>query len=317
MRKIPWRPILQTIFAIALMVLGTIFFYKNRGEVRAVAHAFRQAHPAYLIIAFVAAIVTVVAQAQAIRLAYVSIEKNVTLWECISLYLKRFFLSPFIPGGFSVAQYTLTKDLAHYEMKQSEHAFASTAYVIVSMSSYLILLVPTVLLASNTLSSNQGRTTEIAYALVMLVLIGALVGVLFRRTILQRIRKWVAPHVGHFHSTPLYKAFGVCLLVDISGILMLWSAIRSIDAQISIPVAAGAYIITILVLTISPLFQGILVVESVLTFFLTQAGVPAGDALAGTLIFRGFQLWLPLIVGGGLYVWPLYLQAREHLGMGN
>jgi uncharacterized membrane protein YbhN (UPF0104 family) len=313
--RINWRSTLQTLFAILLMVLGVLFFVKNRGELRDVVQAFGQAQPGYLLIALIAAVLTVLAQAYAISLSYRAIEKEVPLRETIPLYLKRYFLSPFIPGGFSVAQYTLTKDLEHHEITTAEHAFVSSGYVLAGITSYLIVLIPVVFLISRTFFTEQSLIYTVAKVIAVLVLIGAVLGILFRPYLSRLIRGWLMPHIGHFHSIPLIKATCTSLIVDTAGIVMLWSAIHALGINLSAAVASAAYILTVLVLTISPLFQGLVVVEGILTYFLGQAGVPAGEALAGVLIFRGFQMWLPILVGGIVYVWPYWHKAREKFGI--
>jgi uncharacterized membrane protein YbhN (UPF0104 family) len=309
-----WRGVLQTTFALLLMVLGAFFFYRNRGEVHKVAEAFRQAEPGYLVLAVLGVIITIVEQSYAIKLSYEAIEKKIPIRETISLYLKRFFLSPFIPGGFSVAQYTLTKDLAHHDITPAEHAFVSSGYVVAGIVSYLIILIPVIYLLSGTFFHGTGTIYVLARGLAGLVVVGAVLGFLFRNFLSKLLRRWLQPHIGHFHTAPLVKATLTSLIVDTSGILVLWSSVHSLGVNLPVGVAAGAYILAILVLTISPLFQGLLVVEGVLTFFLGQAGVPAGEALASVLIFRGFQLWLPLLIGGVVYASPLVLSLKERLG---
>lgn len=311
--RINWRSLLQTAFALLLMVLGVMFFVRNRGEVSDVAQAFQHAHPGYLIVALGAAIITVIAQSVAIRYAYRAIEKTIPLRETVALYLKRFFLSPFIPGGFSVAQYTLTKDLEHHEISTAEHAFASTAYVVASISSYLIILIPVVFLISRTFFNQSSIIYTVARDLAVLVSFAILLLILFRPYVSHWIRKWLKPHIGHFHTKPILQATLTSLLVDLSGIVMLWSSVHSLGLNLHFSVAAAAYILTVLVLTISPLFQGLVVVEGVLTLFLGEAGIPPSNALAGVLIFRGFQMWLPIIVGGIVYAWPYLHKARTQL----
>jgi hypothetical protein len=53
-------------------------------------------------------------------------------------------------------------------------------------------------------------------------------------------------------------------------------------------------------------------VEAGLVTTLTLAGVPSGDALAATLLYRIVSYWLPLLAGGVAY--PLF---RHHYGSGN
>ncbi|HSI20828.1 MAG TPA: lysylphosphatidylglycerol synthase transmembrane domain-containing protein [Verrucomicrobiae bacterium] len=313
--RIAWTSIIRTLFALLLMVLGGIFFVRNGAELQSISKAFHGARPEYLLVAFATSVCIVLIQSAVIRACYRSLEKDIPFREAIVLYLKRFFLSPFIPGGFSVAQYTLTKDLDHHDIKPSEHTFVSSAFVLVSATSYLILLVPIVFLVGRVLLQDEEHIYVLARIFAGAIATAVTLIVVCRPLLSRLVRKWLAPHVGHFHSKPLIEAGLLSLLVDSAGMLLLWSALHSLGIQVAVEIAAAAYVLTALVLTASPLFQGLVVVESALVFFLGKAGVPTADALAGTLIFRGFQLWLPLLVGGFVYVWPLWHKAKSHLGI--
>ena len=52
-----------------------------------------------------------------------------------------------------------------------------------------------------------------------------------------------------------------------------------------------------LFLNVSPIPQGIGLVEGVMTLAFTSLGVAAEKALSVTLAYRGMTLWLPMIVG--------------------
>ena len=64
-------------------------------------------------------------------------------------------------------------------------------------------------------------------------------------------------------------------------------------------------------LTASPLFQGILVIEGTLVYALSTFGVRESDAFAGTIVFRFFHLWVPLIAGAFVYFAPFVLRSLK------
>jgi uncharacterized protein (TIRG00374 family) len=62
------------------------------------------------------------------------------------------------------------------------------------------------------------------------------------------------------------------------------------------PLVAGFAVGTLFV-NISPVPQGIGIVEGTMTLVYTSLGVPGESALVVTLAFRGLSLWLPLALG--------------------
>lgn len=313
--RIPWKTVLRVAFALILTTLGVLFFVQNRGEVWDAALAFKEADPRYLLLAAFFTGAVSVTQALVLQYAYRSIEKYIPFKEALALYFKRFFLSAFIPGGFTVAQYTMTRDLKHHDITPSEHAFASSAFVTASVGSYLALLVPSLIFAAKTLLANSYQAQAAVLVIAGLVgLVGAL-AVLFRKAIARFVRKLIRPHVGHFHSKPLVQATAISLIIDSCGVLVLACSIRAVGASLAIELVAACYFLTAIVLSLSPFFQGLVVVESALVFFLTRSGLSTEHAIASTLISRGFLLWILLLVGGVVHAFPIWRKARTSLSL--
>ncbi len=301
--------ILRVVFTIILTVLGILFFRSTSHEVRSGYDILKQANGWYVIGCAILTIALILSQAYAFCLCYNSIGKEVSLTKCISLFLKRFFLSPFIPGGFSVAQYTLNQDLEEYNITKSENAFVSTSFILGGQFSYVLILVPTFLITiyNGTIQdSSQLYNGLIIFAVAVFIL--CLVLYLFRRELLSKLRVWLHPHVGSFNIRPIIEAVAFSLMADIFGILTLWTALRAIGVDGNLVTASMGYIITIFIITLSPLFQGLVVVEGALVFTLKALGVDESQAIAGALVFRSFQLWMPLILGGIVYIVPIMLR---------
>lgn len=62
------------------------------------------------------------------------------------------------------------------------------------------------------------------------------------------------------------------------------------------PLAAG-YAVGILFWIVSPVPQGVGIVESAMTLTFVSLGIPSGPAAAVTLVFRGMIFWLPVVLG--------------------
>ena len=91
------------------------------------------------------------------------------------------------------------------------------------------------------------------------------------------------------------SAFNVAIFVLDGG--TLWAMMHVAGAPVGIPTAFVAIVIAFIAGTVSFLPGGIGGFETGAVTTLTILGSPIEAALAGTLLFRGLTLWLPLIPG--------------------
>ncbi len=236
-----------------------------------------------------------------------AINKTIPLKDSIVLYLKRFFVSSFIPTGFSLSQYTFTTDVREYKVSRLESHLVSTIYLIMGAVAYLFILIPTliVLFLSGELSRLELYTGYLVVALTIFVIMEFFA--LFRQEgmayhLASRFIPDLPSFVGSWRKKELSEkglkdALILGLIMNIVGILLVVATLAALNLPPSLFLATIIYVMTILLLTISPMFQGLGVIEFSLTYSLTQFGLSSQQALATTLLYRLFQLWLPFIVG--------------------
>lgn len=94
-------------------------------------------------------------------------------------------------------------------------------------------------------------------------------------------------------------------------VICLWAALRAFDIQLGLPALILAYA-TGYAVTILPLpAGGAGGVEAAMTYALTLVGVPLVPALLGTVVYRVFTFWLPLLPA--IAVLPFLRQIRAEL----
>ncbi len=99
------------------------------------------------------------------------------------------------------------------------------------------------------------------------------------------------------HKGSLGRTFGVATAAQLTNLVTV-SLIAQGYAQ---PLSAGAVVAafsmeaTFSVVTFIP--NGLVVAEGVMVAVLTSLGVPFGNALVITIVYRGLSVWLPLLVG--------------------
>ncbi|MEU2350107.1 YbhN family protein [Modestobacter sp. NPDC049651] len=86
--------------------------------------------------------------------------------------------------------------------------------------------------------------------------------------------------------------------VDGAAVLMLWAAVAAAGGGDHPAAALAGYLLGAMAAVLGPLPGGLGVTEAGTLATLVGSGVPTGAAVAGTLLFRLAEFWLPLVVGG-------------------
>jgi uncharacterized protein (TIRG00374 family) len=121
-------------------------------------------------------------------------------------------------------------------------------------------------------------------------------------------RDFVRTTVGSRWKTTLWAAAGNTVF----DYLALLAALHAVGADPRPSLVLLAYVAGELLALLPFTPGGLGFVEAGLVSTLTLAGVPGGDALAATLLYRIVSYWLPLLAGG-----VAYLLFRRRYGSGN
>ena len=88
------------------------------------------------------------------------------------------------------------------------------------------------------------------------------------------------------------------LMVDLIGVIELWAVCRAIGTGTGLAVAFIGYVVSVLFTIMSVLPGGLGFVELSLGAVLVSFGATAVTAAAVVVLYRLFELWLPLLAGG-------------------
>ncbi len=114
------------------------------------------------------------------------------------------------------------------------------------------------------------------------------------------------------HSRAFWLAFLWQNLVLFVSVLTLYFLSFAIDYKISFSVAFITFTLTKFLSMISFIPGALGVFEGGMALILLSFGVPAGPALAMTLLLRAFTFWFPMPVGWILYRYYLHRQELEN-----
>ena len=300
--KKEWR----TIAGLILLALFVVFIGREQSEFVQIENLLQHASWSYLFLALLVTVLYIVTQSLLLQECIRVVGKMIPLSAAIQLYLKRYFISTFIPTGYSLAQFTYSNALQKYNVSRLENRFASLLYLIVGVIDYTLLLIITVIW----LFFHGDLTPFIEYTTLVLVFcVGGIIWALFnglkQKGIVYRFFKRFLPDLSmfldswhqSFHHALFVPALVTAFVADLLGILTFWIAFQAFQIPASFFVAFAGHILTILIMTVSPLFQGIGLVEVSLLYILTQFGLDRPDAFTATLFYRFFQVWVPFLAG--------------------
>lgn len=91
--------------------------------------------------------------------------------------------------------------------------------------------------------------------------------------------------------------FALALLVEVLSAALLFLVAMALHADISFPTALAVYTISLLFSMIAITPAGIGFVEASMTFLLVSFGLDTPHAVAVTVAFRFFDLWIPIAFG--------------------
>jgi phosphatidylglycerol lysyltransferase len=102
--------------------------------------------------------------------------------------------------------------------------------------------------------------------------------------------------MAHYPSRVAW-AFLTMLVAHLLAMVGLYMLFLAFYGPVALGPLAAGYAVGILFWIVSPVPQGVGIVESAMTLTFISLGVPGGPAAAVTLAFRGLIFWLPVVLG--------------------
>ncbi|HEY5369285.1 MAG TPA: phosphatidylglycerol lysyltransferase domain-containing protein [Hanamia sp.] len=296
-----------------MILLAFIFFRSERSELKEIIPNIENANTFWLLTGFVVTILYVLFQSGMYVSSFASIGLSLKWLDSIELFLKRNLLSIFLPaGGVSSLAYTPTQLRKRGYNKTQIHQ-ASGLYGFAGLSTVFLVGFPVVVL-SLIFSDKQLHDAWLGLIVVVFVLVALL-------WIAQSLRKkgklylYIVkkiPSVANFidelfAANVNNKKFSGAILfstgVEFTGMFHLYIAMLALGATPSFPVAAIAYIVSVLLMITSPFLRGLGAVEISIVYILEFYGYSTVEALSITILYRVFEFWLPMLLGMFAFAW--------------
>lgn len=303
-----WREIL----AVLLLLVGIYFFRSQRHELLSLREHLNNSQPQWIIAGIGVTILYILFQAAMYRGSFASIGSSLRWSHGIDLFLKRNFLSVFLPaGGVSSLAYAPSY-LKKNGISKVQTGQASAIYAFVGILTVFIIALPVLIVSifqqerfENTLKGLIGLSTFVAAILFT-------VHSLRKKTWLyQQINKRfpkIISSIDEFFSVKISNKQGILtvvysLFIELCGITHIFIACKALGLPASFEASAIAYVLSVLLMLFSPFLRGLGAVELAMVFVLQSFGFSAVNALAVTVLYRFFEFWLPLLAGFFSFAW--------------
>jgi phosphatidylglycerol lysyltransferase len=286
--------------------LAVWFFNHEKTELHSVSKVLFSASQGWIIAGLSLVLIYILLQGLMYVTSFSSVNAKLNLWDAVVLFLKRNFISVFIPAGGISSLAFFGNTIEKKGVSRSQIYFASSIYAFVGILSVIIVAVPAFLFAVTGNNTGQSKWYALLGAILILLLIYYIYKSLLGKKSAYRILIRLYPDaevlidemsnnkivLKHFIYTVI-----VSVLIEFAGIAHVYIAMAALNFSPSLSAAIIAYIIVVLFLIISPFLRGLGAIEVSMSYILVHAGYSNIESIAITLLFRFFEFWLPLFAG--------------------
>ena len=295
------------------MLLAFIFFRSERKELQEIIPHIENADARWLIAGIGVTILYILLQSGMYVSSFASIGLSLKWIDAIELFLKRNFLSIFLPaGGVSALAYTPSQ-LRKRGFNKTQIHQASGLYGFAGLLTVFLVGFPVIILFA--LSANQHvQSAWIGLTGVVFILAG-IIWIAKSLKVKGKLYKFIenkfpriAPVIDELFAANINnkKYVGAILFstgVELSGMFHIYIAMLALGLPASFTVAAIAYMVSVLLMITSPFLRGLGAVEISLVYILEMYGYSTVQALSITVLYRVFEFWLPMIFGILAFAW--------------
>jgi phosphatidylglycerol lysyltransferase len=286
--------------------LAVWFFNHEKTELHDVSRVIMEANPVLILTGLALVLIYILLQGLMYVSSFAAANAKVSLWDAVILFLKRNFISVFIPAGGISSLAFFGNIVEKKGVSKSQLYVASSVYAFIGIVSVIIVAVPAFLFAISGNSGGPEKWYALAGAILILVLMYSIYKSVLGKRLAYRLLARFYPEaealideavnnkivIRHFLTTILISVF-----IEFAGIAHVYISMAALNLPASLPTAILAYLIMVVFLIISPFLRGLGAIEVSMSVILGHSGYATTDAVAITLLFRLFEFWLPLFAG--------------------
>ncbi|MEI6276347.1 MAG: phosphatidylglycerol lysyltransferase domain-containing protein [Prolixibacteraceae bacterium] len=298
--------ILQGLFTILSIGIGIWFVNHQKTELTEIKHLLKSAEWQLVFAGLAMTAAYIIIQGYMYVTSFATFRHKLPLRIGIILFLKRNFISVFLPAGGVSSLAFFTADIEKRGITKSHIHFASTVYGFVGILSVVLVAIPAFIYALADGSIGQGEWIGLSSVILLL---GLLYSAYFSFTRKGPAYRWLIRFLptleelivelddAKLNKKELLKTLVTSILIEFVGIAHLYVAMMALHMQPSLFAAFLGYIISVIFLIISPFLRGLGPIEVSMAFVLAKYGFSNVEAIAITFLYRFFEFWMPLVSG--------------------
>lgn len=301
-----YKIIASYIFTLFFIGLGIWYVDHEKVELEQVKYLVITSRWDWITAGVVLSIVYLFVHGLMYKASFSAVGSKVSLGDATMLYLKRNFVSVFLPAGGVSSLAFFSGNIEKKGVSKSQINFASSIYGFVGILTVVVIAVPVFIYAIIAGIIGQAEW----FGLIgVFVLIGGIYliyrSIATNGKLYQLIIKYI-PMVGVFLSEfrenkierkGFIRSFLFSMLIEIIGIVHIYIAMVALNLHPSLVIATVAYIVGVIFLIISPFLRGLGAVEASMTFMLIKMGYSDASAVCVTFLYRFMEFWIPLLIG--------------------
>lgn len=294
------------IFTLFFIGLGIWFIKHEKTELQQVRHLVTTSRGDWIAIGIALSVAYVFVHGLMYRASFKAVGSKVSLGDATLLYLKRNFISVFLPAGGVSSLAFFSGNIEEKGVNKSQINFASSIYGFVGILSVVVIAIPVFIYAIFIGSIGAGEWIGL---IAVFALIGA-VYLLYRsianngRTyrLIVKYMPMVDVFLAEFKKNAIERnsfihTFLYSMLIELIGIVHIYIAMVALNIQPSLIIATVAYVVGVVFLIISPFLRGLGAVEASMTFMLIRMGYSEAAAVSVTFLYRFMEFWIPMLLG--------------------
>ena len=300
------RIIVRFAFTGLFIGLAVWFFNHEKTELHGIGDVLLQAKPVWMTAGFLVFVIYILLQGSMYVAAFASVNAKLNLGDALIFFLKKNFISVFIPAGGITSLPYFSKTLEKKEISKSQFYYASVIYAFIGILTVIIVAIPALLFSL----SNKAEGFDMWYAFAGVILLLVLLYILYRSVVnrmaayrlLVRVYPAAEEIIDEIRSHKIivrnfiYTVL-ISVIIEFTGIAHVYISMAALNLAPSLSLAVISYVVVVLFLIISPFLRGMGAIEVSMSFILLHSGFTNIEAVAITLLFRFFEFWLPLMAG--------------------
>ena len=289
---------------LALVVpLAFWFGYRQRDDLAKTWDLVVNASPIWIGGVLVLEVISFVLMAAVYGLVLRHMGHIVRVKTLLDIHLQRIVIGALTPLGGASSVALFVHRLRQRGIKPSSSLVAATVKSVVGHVAFLLLLIPALVMQD---PSALMIVSAICVVLAVISMVTMLTVVLGGRKppafVLRRLPRSALKFLAQMRQHDItYRAMIVPFFYSIgikgSGVLTLYFCLNAVGYDGGFKVALVAYVVGVVFGVMTPMFQGLGLVEVGMAVALGQMGVPGPEAVGATLLSRILGVWVPLVIG--------------------